>query len=112
MSVYYDCPNCGATIHDSTFTEGEVIECSACDCEYYSQNGLNRRSTLKPMEGRGFFGRMFQGSTIQKSLRERLIDKIKLYDSMANLAASSGKYQEAQFHQMRASEARRQLGNT
>jgi hypothetical protein len=42
------------------------------------KQGLNRRSTPERIEGRGFFGRLFMGSTIQLSKREKLESLVKL----------------------------------
>jgi hypothetical protein len=110
--MYFDCPICGHPFVDDAYSGGKVICCPQCENEFAAASGLNHRATPQAVETRGFFGQLLWGKSVQTPLRKRLASTIRLYESMASSAAASGNFEQAQFYQMRASDARRQLEAT
>lgn len=110
--TYYDCPICGQAVADDSYSPGKSVGCPQCGNEFIAATGLNRRTTPQPVETRGFLGQLLWGKTVQTPVRTKLVSTIRVYDSMASSAAASGNFEQAQFFQMRAMDARRQLENT
>lgn len=73
---YYDCPNCGKTYYNDWTTPTSVdgnqrIDCSGCNRWFLVQDAINFRTTPERVEENGFLKRLWSGSSISKTNREK-----------------------------------------
>lgn len=114
--AYADCPNCGNAANVTKVQDGQVVHCQFCKHENYLHGWLNRRDTQQRVEGRNWLGRMFLGSTIQKSADEKRLEHIESLKSLVRssndlrqMAELHGDFQQAQYHLQKRQDYERRL---
>lgn len=106
---YLDCPNCGKSYYVDQVDPSQRIDCSDCDKWFLVKDGLNMRTSAERVETKGFFQRLWSGSSIQRSNREKLESTAKAYQAIIRNEELKGNLQAAQLWQLRLNEVMRQL---
>lgn len=106
---YLDCPNCGKCYYVDQVEPSQRIDCSDCDKWFLVKDGLNLRTSTERVETKGFFQRLWSGSSIQRSNREKLESTAKTYQAIIRNEELKGNLQAAQLWQLRLNEVMRQL---
>lgn len=106
---YLDCPNCGKCYYVDQVDPSQRIDCSNCDKWFLVKDGLNLRTSAERVETKGFFQRLWSGSSIQRSNREKLESTAKTYQAIIRNEELKGNLQAAQLWQLRLNEVMRQL---
>jgi hypothetical protein len=76
---YFDCPNCGKSYWVEQLDHSQEVQCDGRRCGHSFRVGssLNIRTTPERINKSGFFDRIFGGTTIQFSEREKAINLIE-----------------------------------
>lgn len=107
---YLDCPNCGKSYFVDQVDPSQRIDCSDCNKWFLVEDALNLRTTAERVETKGFFQRLWSGSSIQKSNREKLEARARTLQAIIRNEELKGNYQAAQLWQLRLNDIMRQLG--
>lgn len=115
--LYCDCANCGKPLDITGVASDESVECPHCRASHVTRAGvLNLRNTPQRVDPRGWFGRLFLGSALQKSAAERraedratLFSNIEAYRYAVRIAERQQDFQRATFYQRKLEYAEQQL---
>ena len=114
--VYGDCPACGKIKNLSSDEPKEIVNCPACGVGNYAEWWLNLRNTPQRVDPRGWFGRLFLGSALQKSEAEQragdratLLSNIEAFRYAVRIAERQEDFQRATFYQRKLEYAEEQL---
>ena len=117
--LYGDCANCGKPLDITAVASDESVDCPHCRTSHVTKAGvLNLRNTPQRVDPRGWFGRLFLGSALQKSDVERraedravLVDNIQELRRSVQIAERQRDFQRATFYQRKLELAERQLAD-
>lgn len=114
--VYGDCPACGNAKNLSSDDPKEIVNCPACGVGNYAEWWYNLRTTSQRVDPRGWLGRLFMGSGLQKSQAERRADdratllcNIEAYRYAVRIAERQQDFQRAMYYQRKLEYAEEQL---
>jgi len=108
---YLDCPNCGKYYAVDQVNPQQRIDCSNCDGWFLVKDALNLRTTRERVETKGFFQRLWSGSSIERSNREQLVSRAETYQSIIRNEMLKGNHAAAQVWQLKLNEIMRQIDN-
>ncbi|QEL17866.1 hypothetical protein [Limnoglobus roseus] len=115
--LYGDCAHCGKPLNLTGVASDESVDCPHCRTSHGTKAGvLNHRNTPQRVDPRGWFGRLFLGSGLQKSAAERraedravLVDNIETLRRSVQIAERQQDFQRATFYQRKLELAERRL---
>lgn len=115
--LYGDCANCGKPLNLTGVASNESVDCPYCRASHGTRAGvLNLRNTPQRVDPRGWLGRLFLGSGLQKSAAEQraedravLVDNIQEHRRAVQIAERQQDFQRATFYQRKLELAEREL---
>lgn len=114
--VYGDCPACGKACNLSAVNPEALVVCQNCECKNYAKWWLNLRHTPQRVDSRGWLGRLFLGSGLQKSAAEQraeeraeIVRRIESLRTAVRFAKYNQDFQRAMFHQTELERAEQEL---